>query len=48
MSRYELTNEEWKRIKKLLPQPHIGKGRPAKDNRFMMNRMMWIALSRAQ
>lgn len=48
MSRYELTNEEWKRIEKLLPQPHTGKGRPAKDNRLMMNGMMWIARSGAQ
>lgn len=48
MSRYELTNEEWKRIENLLPEPHTGKGRPAKDNRLMMNGMMWIARSGAE
>lgn len=48
MSRYEITNEQWKRIESLLPQPHTGKGRPAKDNRTMLNGMMWIARSGAQ
>ena len=48
MRRYEITNEQWKRIENLLPQPHIGKGRPAKDNRTMLNGMMWIARSGAQ
>ena len=48
MSRYEITNEEWERIKDLLPQPHTGKGRPAKDNHNMLNGMMWIARSGAQ
>lgn len=43
MSRYEITNEQWKRIEKLLPQAHTGKGRPAKDNHTMLNGMMWIA-----
>ncbi len=48
MSRYELTPEQWERVKDLLPQPHKGKGRPAKDNRIMLNGMMWIARSGAQ
>ena len=48
MSRYEITNEQWKRIENLLPQPHTGKGRPAKDSRTMLNGMMWIARSGAQ
>lgn len=48
MSRYEITNEQWERIEKLLPQPHTGKGRPAKDNHIMLNGMMWIARSGAQ
>lgn len=48
MSRYEVTNEQWNRIESLLPQQHTGKGRPAKDNRTMLNGMMWIARSGAQ
>lgn len=48
MRRYEVTNEQWKRIENLLPQPQTGKGRPAKDNRTMLNGMMWIARSGAQ
>lgn len=48
MSRYEITTEQWERIKDLLPSPHKGKGRPAKDNRMMLNGMMWIARSGAQ
>lgn len=34
--------------RKITTQPHTGKGRPAKDNRIMMNGMMWIARSGAQ
>lgn len=47
--RYELTNEEWNRIKDLLPPENTGKkGRPRKDNRVMMNGMLWIARSGCQ
>lgn len=47
--RYELTSAEWIRIKSLLP-PEIsgGRGRPRKDNRTMLNGMLWIARSGAQ
>lgn len=49
MRRYELTNEEWERIKEMLPPERTGKkGRPSKDNRRMVNGMMWIARSGAQ
>ena len=48
MSRYEITTEQWERVKDLSPQPHKGKGRPAKDNRIILNGMMWIARSGAQ
>ena len=45
--RYELTENEWKRIKDMLPPEHPkeGKrGRPAKiDNRSVMNGILWIA-----
>lgn len=47
--RYELTNEQWKRIAPLLPPEKTGKkGRPGKDNRSMMNGILWIARSGAQ
>jgi len=49
MRRYELSNEEWERIKDLLPPERTGKkGRPCKDNRRMLNGMLWIARSGAQ
>ena len=45
--RYELTEDEWLRIKEMLPPEHPkeGKrGRPAKcDNRSAMNGILWIA-----
>lgn len=47
MRRYELTPSEWERIEKLLPPENKGKGRPAKDNRSMMNGMLWVARSGA-
>ncbi len=50
--RYELSDEEWKRIKAMLPPEHPtgGKrGRPTKyDNRRVMNGILWIARSGAQ
>lgn len=49
IKRHELTNEEWFAIKELLPREITGKkGRPAKDNRNMLNGMLWIARSGAQ
>lgn len=49
MRRYELSNEEWARIKSLLPPENTGKkGRPRKDNRIMLNGMLWIARSGCQ
>lgn len=48
IKRYELTDEEWEQIVDLLPAERTGKkGRPAKDNRTMMNGMVWIARSGA-
>jgi len=36
--RYEISDEEWERVKDLLPPEHTGKpGRPAGDNRIALN-----------
>ena len=49
MKRYELTKEQWERVKKLLPAERTGKrGRPRKDDRNMLNGMLWIVRSGAQ
>lgn len=49
MKRYELTKEQWNRIKPLLPPEKTGKrGRPRKDDRTMLNGMLWIVRSGAQ
>ena len=49
MRRYELTNDEWNRIKDLLPPERTGKkGRPRKSNRIMLNGMLWMARSGCQ
>lgn len=48
LRRYELTDQEWERIAPLLPPEKTGKpGRPAKENRQMLNAMVWIARSGA-
>lgn len=45
---YEPTNEEWNRIAPLLPPENTGKqGRPRKDNRTILNGMVWLACSDA-
>ena len=44
LRRYELTDDEWNRIVDLLPPENTGKqGRPRKDNRTIVNGMVWIA-----
>ena len=41
--RYELTASEWNRIKDYLPpERSTQKGRPQKDNRMMLNGILWI------
>lgn len=46
--RYELTDEEWEQVKDLLPPERTGKkGKPRKDNRLMLNAMIWLARSGA-
>ncbi len=48
LRRYELTVQEWEQIASLLPPEKTGKpGRPSKDNRTMLNGMVWIARSGA-
>jgi len=49
MGRYDLKNAEWRRIEPFLPpQNPGGKGRPPKDNRAMLNGMIWIDRTGAQ
>lgn len=44
--RYELTDQEWEQIASLLPPEKTNKpGRPPKDNRLMVNAMVWITRS---
>ena len=46
--RYELTDQEWEQIASLLPPEKTNKpGRPPKDNRLMVNAMVWITRSGA-
>ena len=46
---YDLRDEQWKRIEPLLPPEYTGKkGRPRKDNRMMLNGMLWMNHSGAQ
>ena len=48
LRRYELTDQEWEQVASLLPPEKTGKaGRPSKDNRIMLNGMVWIARSGA-
>ena len=48
LRRYELTDQEWEQVVSLLPPEKTGKpGRPSKDNRTMLNGMVWIARSGA-
>lgn len=48
LRRYELTDREWESIKDFLPPEKNGKrGRPSKDNRMMLNAMIWLARSGA-
>jgi transposase len=45
---YEITDEEWERVKESLPPEHTGKpGRPSGDNRTALNGMLWVARSGA-
>jgi len=41
--RHELTDEQWERLKDLLPPQKPHTGRPSHDHRTMVNGMLWIA-----
>ena len=43
MFRGELTNEQWEKLKPLLPAQKPPTGRPAKEHRKMLDGMLWIA-----
>jgi transposase len=46
--RYEIRDDQWQIIKDLLPpERKVQGGRPAKDNRTMINAMLWVARSGA-
>ncbi len=48
MSRHQLSDETWERIQPLLPPERSGKrGRPAKDNRLVVNAILWILITGA-
>ena len=48
MRRYEIREEQWKKVKDLLPPERKATGgRPAKDNRLMLNGMLWVSRSGA-
>jgi len=49
MKRYEISNEEWERIGPLMPPPNGRKGgRPRKDDRTMLNAIIWLARTGCQ
>ena len=45
IKRYELTDEQWERVQDLIH--HSKMGRPPKDDRTMLNAMLWMARSGA-
>lgn len=48
LRRYELTDSEWNCVVELLPPENTGKqGCSRKDNRTILNGMIWIARSGA-
>lgn len=47
----DLTDEQWEVIKPLIPQPPKrpdGRGRPRRDNREVLNGILWIMRTGAQ
>ncbi len=45
IKRYEMTDEQWEQISSLFPIYKTG--RPPKDNRLLLNAILWIARSGA-
>ena len=48
MRRFELTDEQWEKIKYLLPGKEGDSGRTAKDNRLFLDAVLWTARTGAQ
>jgi transposase len=46
--RYELSNEQWRRIENLLPGKKGDPGRSGDDNRLFVNAVLWILRSGAR
>ncbi len=42
MNRRDLTNEQWERLRPLLPSQHPRRGRPPKDHRRILNGLLWL------
>ena len=42
MGRGDLTDDQWRRLKPLLPPQKPGTGRPGKDHRTVINGILWI------
>lgn len=40
--RHELSDEQWERVKSVLPPERGRRGRPAKSNRLMLNGILWV------
>jgi transposase len=43
LRRHEISDNNWERVKDLLPPENTGEGRPSKPNRAMLNGMLWQA-----
>jgi transposase len=41
-NRGDLTNEQWERIKLLLPKEKTKRGRPSQDHRTVLNGISWV------
>jgi len=46
--RYELSNEQWRRIEHLLPGKKGHPGRTGEDNRLFVNAVLWVLRSGAR
>jgi len=41
LRRHEINDQDWERIKDMLPAENTDEGRPSKPNRVMLNGMLW-------
>jgi len=48
IARYELSTEQWKKIKDFLPGKKTDPGRSGRDNRNFVNAVLWILRSGAR